>query len=154
MKKEAWATDRGFRTGIYLGATLVAALVLMPGNSALGIIGMIVGPLIAVLIASRMAEYKVNFSRGADLGFRSTFYGLLGACAIYDIIWHVFGYQLWKVENLDRVISWAVETMHDWTNPRAWIVITVQMITIAICAGIIGAPAGLLGAKLFSRATC
>jgi hypothetical protein len=114
---------------------------------------MVVGPLVAVLVASRTAQHKVDLGRGADLGFRAVFYGLLGACTIYDIIWHVLGYRLWKVENLDRVISWAVEAMRDWTSPRAWVVITFQMIATAICAGIFGAPSGLLGARLFSRAT-
>jgi hypothetical protein len=152
MKKEAPATDRGFRTGLYLGATLTAALVLMPGNGALGILGMVAGPLVAVLVASRTAEHRVNFGRGADLGFRTTFYGILAAYTIYDLVWHVWGYRLWKIENLDRVISWVAETMRDWSSPRMWIVLTVQMITTAIFAGIFGAPSGLLGAKLFSRA--
>jgi hypothetical protein len=141
------------REALYLGSIITAAITLIPGINGFAFIGMILGPLAAVWLANRKLAPKLTLNEGADIGFRSTFYGLLLAGTIYDAIWHVFGYRLWRVENLDRLFRWVVEMMHDTLSPGAWVVITFQIIVIAIGAAIFGVPAGMAGAAILGRKT-
>jgi hypothetical protein len=142
---------RDIAPAVYGGTFVTAALALSPGAGALTIIGMIAGPLLGVWLAGRRTGQGVNLQEGADIGFRCAFFGLLAAGTVYDVIWHICGYRLWRIENFDRLFNWIAESVRDLTNPATWIVITVQTIVIAICAGIFGAPSGLLGARLFRR---
>jgi len=47
----------------------------------------------------------------------------------------------------------VLSLFHDWvddiTRPSVWIMITLQLVTAAICSGAIGAPSGILAAKIF-----
>jgi hypothetical protein len=39
--------------------------------------------------------------------------------------------------------------VHDAFRPSVWFLITLQVVTAAICAGAFAAPSGILGAKVF-----
>ena len=93
----------------------------------------------------------LSFADGAQLGFVSGFYGLLAASGFYDLVWQFLHYQLWKIENADRMLSILGGMVRDAFSPSAWIVITLQIVVSAIFAGIFGAPSGILGVKIFQR---
>lgn len=150
MVNSRWR-KRDIAPAIYGGTFVTAALALSPGSGAVTIFGMIAGPLFGVWLAARRSGQGVNLQEGADIGFRCAFFGLLAAGTIYDVIWHLCGYRLWKVENFDRLLSWIAESGRNLTNPGMWIVISIQMVVIAICAGVFGVPSGLLGARLSRR---
>ncbi len=143
---------RDIAPAIY-GGTFVTAALALSGSGPLTIVGMITGPLLGVWLAARRTGQGVNLQEGADIGFHCVFFGLLAIGTIYDVIWHICGYRLWKIENFDRLFSWIAESVRNLTNPETWILITIQMVVIAICAGIFGVPAGVLGARLSRRRT-
>jgi hypothetical protein len=149
MKDASKTETRRGRYPVFFGATLTALIALIRVTSAFVVLGMILGPLTAVWTANRMAWSSVDLGEGANIGFRTTFYGLLAASTIYEIISHVLGYQLWKLENLDRLFAWFAGMMRDAISPSYWIVTTIQIIVTAVCAGIFGAPVGVLGTKFF-----
>jgi hypothetical protein len=135
---------------VYVGATVTALISVIPRLDAFAIVGMVLGPLAATWLAAKTRK-AVDFNEGANIGFSSVFYGLLAATSIHDIVWHIYGYRLWRIQNLDRLLDWFAEMLHNTISPFSWIVITVQIITTAICAGIFGAPAGILGVRIFRR---
>ena len=132
---------------VCLGGAVTACVALIPRMRGFAIFGLILGPMVAVWFGNRARRETMDASDGANIGFRSVFYGLLAASTIYDVIWHVFGYQLWRLENLDRLVRWVGEMMRDAISPVSWIVITIQIIVAAICAGAFGASAGALTAR-------
>lgn len=99
----------------------------------------------------RRHDQLLSFTDGAQLGFLSGFYGLLAASAVYDFIWQFFHFQLWKIQNADRLLSIFAGMVHDALSPSAWLMITFQIIACAIFAGAFGAPSGILGVKIFQR---
>src|SRR5262249_20842171 len=112
----------------------------------------VVGALAATWFAARIRHETISFKKGAQLGFLSGFYGVLAASAVYDLIWKVGHYHLWQIQNADRMLILVSDMIHDAFSPSAWLLITLQIVIAAICAGAFGAPSGMLGAKLF-RAT-
>lgn len=129
---------------------MTALIALLPWLRDFFVTAYVAGALAAVWFAVRMGLDKLSFKDGAQLGFLSGFYGLLTASAVYDLIWQVFHYQLWRIQNADSMIAFFSDMLHDAFNPSAWLLLTLQIVIAAISAGAFGAPAGILGVKLFS----
>ncbi len=138
------------RPPLLLGIVLTAAIALLPYLRDLFIVAQVLGALAAVAFAIRWSHGRLEPKDGAQLGFNTAFYGMLLASGIYDLVWKVFHYQLWKVENMDLIFGLFVESVHDWLTPSFWVALIMQIVFSAIFAGIFGAPAGLLGVKWFT----
>ena len=145
MSEARSATEPAVR----IGAAVTATIALLPYVRDFFITAYLFGALAAVWFAARKQRKDISVTDGARLGFLSGFYGLLAASAIYDLIWEIFDYQLWRVQNLDRIIEISAEALRNAFSPSIWFLITIQIIVAAICAGAFGAPSGILGAKIF-----
>jgi hypothetical protein len=143
-------TKPEFKPAVYFGATVTAVIALLPHLNDFFLTAYVVGAFAAVWFAMRRHYQLLSFTDGAQLGFLSGFYGLLAASALYDFIWQFFDYKLWKIQNADRWLSIFAGMVHDALSPSAWLMITFQIIACAIFAGAFGAPAGILGVKIFS----
>jgi hypothetical protein len=132
-----------------VGTAVTAVIALLPYLSDFFITAYVVGALAAVWFALRMRHEQLAFKDGAQLGFLSGFYGLLLASAVYDVVWKIFHYQLWKIQNADRMVALFTGMVRDAFSPSAWFWFTLQIVIAAIFAGAIGAPSGILGVKLF-----
>jgi len=133
---------------IRVGTASAAVVALLPYIGSFFVIVCMAGALAAVWFAVRKRNQNVSFKDGANLGFCSAFYGLLLASTIYDLIWKIFNYKLWSPKS-DLMIKLFTDMVHDAFSPSIWLMITWQIIIAAICAGAIGAPSGLLFAKIF-----
>lgn len=151
MNAEIEAVKLDLRRCICVGTSVTAAIALLPYVSDFFITAYVTGAFAAVWFAIRKQRQLLTFKDGADLGFRSGFYGLLAASTIYDVIWQFCHYQLWQIQNADRMVAMLGGMVHDVFSPAAWIVITFQIITVAIFAGAFGVPAGILAVKIFHR---
>ena len=134
---------------VRIGTAVTVLIALLPYVTDFFITAYLFGALAAVWFAVRKQGDDISLADGARLGFLGGFYGLLAASAIYDLISEIFHYQLWRVQNLDRIIAISAEAMRNAFSPSIWFVITIQIIAAAICAGAFGAPSGILGAKIF-----
>ena len=132
-----------------VGTAVTAVIALLPYIRDFFITAYVAGALAAVWFAVRMRHASLSFKDGAQLGFLSGFYGLLLASTIYDVIWQIFHYQLWQIQNADRMVALFTDMVHDAFSPSVWIMITLQIVTAAICGGAFGAPSGILGVKIF-----
>ena len=132
-----------------VGTAVTAAIAFLPYIRDFFITAYVAGALAAVWFAVRVRHANLSFKDGAQLGFLSGFYGLLVASTIYDVVWQIFHYQLWQLQNADRMVGLFGDMAHDAFSPSVWIVITLQIVTAAICAGAFGAPSGILGIKIF-----
>lgn len=136
------------KSAVRFGTIVTALIALLPYISDFFITAYVLGALAAVWFAIRVRHESVSFQDGAQLGFLSGFYGLLAASAVYDLIWQVFNYQLWRIQNADRIFALVGNALRDMFSPSIWILFTVQIVIAAICAGAFGAPSGILGVKL------
>ena len=143
--------NKELKTSVYVGATVTVVIGLLPYLSDFFITAYVLGAFAAVWFAIRKQRRVLTFNDGAQLGFLSGFYGLLAASTVYDVIWQFLHYQLWKIQNADRVMTMLGGMVHDVFSPSAWIVITFQIIISAVFAGAFGAPAGILAVKIFQR---
>jgi len=135
--------------GVRIGTVVTALIALLPYFRDFFITAYLAGAFTAVWFEIR--KRTLSLGDGAQLGFLSGFYGLLLAGTVYDLVWETFHYQLWRIENADRVIGLFFHMLQDATTPSVWILITLQIILAAICAGAFGAPAGILAVKIFRR---
>src|SRR5262249_2052495 len=101
MSESRSATEPAVR----IGAAVTAVIALVPFFSDFFLTSYLFGALAASWFAVQKQREDISLSDGARLGFLSGFYGLLAASAIYDLIREVFHYQLWRVQNLDRIIA-------------------------------------------------
>ena len=147
----ARSVKRELKPAIYVGAAVTAALSLLPYVSDFFVTALVAGALAAVWFAVRRQRRLLSFKEGTDLGFQSGFYGLLAASGIYDVVWKFFSLELWKIQNADRVLSIFAGMVRDAFDPSLWWIMIFQIVLSAILAGAIGAPAGILGARLFQR---
>ena len=136
-------------SAIRVGTAVTAVIALLPYVSDFFLTAYVVGALAAVWFAIRIRHASLSFKEGAQLGFHSSFYGLLVASAIYDVVWEIFHYQLWRIQNADRIMALFTDKVHDAFTPSIWFLITLQIVIAAICAGAFGAPSGILGVKIF-----
>ena len=141
------------KSAVRVGAAITAVIALLPCISDFFITAYVAGALAAVWFAVRMRHANLSFKDGGQLGFLSGFYGLLVASAIYDVIWQIFHYQLWQIQNADRMLILFTDMTHDAFSPSVWFLLTVQIVIAAICAGAFGVPSGILAVKLFQRRT-
>jgi hypothetical protein len=133
-------------------ATLVAAAIaLLRHLSDFFITAYLAGAFAAVWVAIKIHHTLINFKEGAQLGFLSGFYGLLAASGIYDFVWQLLQYRLWKIENIDRTFRLLGEALGNLFHPSFWLLLILQILLAAICAGAFGAPAGILAVKLFQK---
>ncbi len=139
------------KSAVCVGAIATGLIALAPYLQDYFLLAYIIGAFAAVWFTVRRQHQSVSLQEGAILGFRSGFYGFLGASAIYDIVWKILHYELWRVRNLDRVVILTAESLRDAFTPSIWFLVTLQIIIAAIGAGAFGAPSGLLAAKLLSR---
>ena len=149
MSSEASKPDRKWAR--YVGSTVTAVIALLPRIGEVFIVAFVLGAFAAVWFAMRKTKEVVTLKEGAELGFKSGFYGMLAASAIYDLVWQFFHYQLWQIEHLDRLFLLFGGKLHDLFTVSTWIAITMQCIIAAILGGAIGAPSGILAAKLLQR---
>jgi hypothetical protein len=150
MKNWKQSFSPQLRPALTVGVALTAALALLPYLRDFFVIARVVGALAAVAFALRWSRARLEPKVGAQLGFNTAFYGTLLASGIYDLVWKVFHFQLWKVENMDLIFGLFVESVRDWLTPSFWVALIMQIVFSAIFAGIFGAPAGLLGVKWFT----
>ena len=139
------------RPALALGAVVTALLALLPGVREFFILAYVLGALAAVALAIRGLRQPLAQEEGARLGFLSSFYGMLLANGISDLLWKVFHYQLWRIENAHFLVGLFFDQVRDVFSGSFWTVMIFQIVLSAIFAGIFGAPSGLLGWKLFSR---
>ena len=134
-----------------MGTIVAAAVALLPYLNDFFITAYLAGAFAAVWFAIRVRRTPVHFKEGAQLGFLSGFYGLLAASGIYDFVWQVLNYRFWKIENADHTFGLLGKALENLFHPSFWLLLTLQIILAAICAGAFGAPAGLLAAKIFQK---
>ncbi|MDQ2918343.1 MAG: hypothetical protein M3R10_00460 [Verrucomicrobiota bacterium] len=139
------------QTAVCLGTIVSATIALLPYLRDFFITAYVAGALAAVWFVVRKQQQAISVNEGARLGFLSGFYGLLVASATYDLVWQTFHYRLWKIENADRVFALLTESMRDAFSPSAWMLITLQIVIVAVCAGAFGVPSGILAVKILQR---
>ncbi len=126
-------------------------MALLPYVNNLFLTVYVLGPLAGVWFAIRGRGQQLSFTEGAEVGFLSAFYGVLAASALYDIVWHFFHEQLWRMQNAYRLLPLLAGQGQDAATPFAWYLFMLQMAIGAIIAGTIAARAGILAVKLFQR---
>jgi hypothetical protein len=137
------------KPGIYFGAAISAMCLLIPFIGQLVVPAYLLGPLAATWLELRGRGALLDFKDGALLGFYSTFYGALGALAVSRIASEFFREQLWRWQNIYRLPPLLASKGFDANSASGWYVLLAEIAVIAIIAGILGTPAGLLGVRLF-----
>ena len=139
------------KAAIYVGAAVSALMALLPYVNKLFLTVYVLGPLAGVWFATKRSARPVSFTEGAEIGFLSAFYGVIAASALYDIAWHFFNEQLWQLHNAYKLLPLLAGKGQDTSTPFQWYLFMFQVTLNAIVSGVIAAPAGLLGVKLFQR---
>lgn len=139
------------KPGIYAGAAVAAVLLLLPYVKLVFVAAYVLGPLAGAWFELRRRSWQLNFTQGAMLGFCSAFYGTIAAIGLDQIAARFFHEQLWRFENIYRLPPLLAGKGMETDTPAGWYLLMLQIAIIAIFAGAIGAPAGMLGVKLFRR---
>jgi hypothetical protein len=139
------------KPGIYAGSAISALLLLLPYVNLVFVPAYVLGPLAGAWFELRRRSWQLNFTQGATLGFYSAFYGTITAIAFDQIATRFFHEQLWRFENIYRLPPLLASKGLDIDTPGGWYLLMLQIVIIAIFAGAVGAPAGILGVKLFGR---
>lgn len=137
--------------GTYVGATVTMLALLVPASAWAFFPAFVVGPLAGVCVALRCGSTVRDFRLGALVGFYSAFYGCIGAIAVQNIATRVVSEQLWRIEKLYLLPPMIAEMGIDTDTPSAWYLWCAQLALIAIFAGAIGSPSGVLGVRIWSR---
>jgi len=141
------------KPGIYAGAAVTAVLLLLPYLKLVFVAAYVLGPLAGAWLEIRRRSCQLNFTQGAVLGFSSAFYGTIAAIAVDQIAARFLHEQLWRLENIYRLPPSLAGKGLETDTPAGWYFLMLQIAIVAIFAGAIGAPAGILGVKLFGRIT-
>jgi len=139
------------KPGIYAGSAISALLLLLPYVNVVFVPAYVLGPLAGAWFELRRRSWQLNFTQGATLGFYSAFYGTIVAIAFDQIAKRFFHEHLWRFENVYRLPPLLASKGLDIDTPSGWYLLMLQIAIIAIFAGAVGAPAGILGVKLFGR---
>ena len=139
------------KPGIYVGAAVATVLLLLPYVNVVFVPAYILGPLAGVWFELRRREPRLDFKQGALLGFYSTFYGTLAAIVFTQVAVRILHEQLWRLENIYRLPPLLASKGLDTDTPHGWYMLMLQITIIAILAGAIGVPSGMLGVKVFQR---
>lgn len=155
-------TQPNIERATFAGAIAAAVVSLLPYVNLFLITPYVIGGLVVVWFAVRKERATLSYKDGAKLGFLSVFFGVTAAAAIFDIIWQVFGYQLWQKQNAALLLAIfrsfasasAVDTIsiamaQNAEKPFAWYIFLVQLIAGAVFAALFAMPSGLLGVKIF-----
>jgi hypothetical protein len=142
---------KSLQSATRIGTIVSAAIALLPFIGDLFITAYLVGAFAAVWFAIRIRRTSLVFKEGAQLGFLSGFYGVLAATGIYDFLWQILHFRLWKIENADRIFALLGVLLSNIFRPTIWLLFILQIVLAAICAGAFGAPAGILAVKLFQK---
>ena len=147
------ARDAGIdlKPGIYMGAGISALLLLLPYVKLVFVPAFVLGPLAGVWFEIWRSRCQLNFTQGARLGFYSAFYGAVAAIALDQIASRFFHEQLWRLEKLYQLPPLLVIKGLESDTPSGWYLLMFLIAVIAIFAGAIGTPSGILGVKLFQR---
>jgi hypothetical protein len=151
MAGSSSAAKVNLKPGIYFGAAVSALLLLLPYVNMVFVPAYILGPLAGVWFELRRRERRLDFKQGALLGFYSTFYGTLAAVVFSQIAVRIVHEQLWRFENIYRLPPLLASKGLDTDTPNGWYLLMLQITIVAIFAGAVGAPSGMLGVKLFQR---
>jgi hypothetical protein len=151
MVKSSRAPEIHLKPGIYVGAAVTALLLLLPYVNVVFVPAYILGPLAGVWFELRRRERRLDFTQGALLGFYSTFYGTIAADVFSRVAVRIVHEQLWRFENIYLLWPLLASKGLDSDTPHGWYLLMFQLTFIAILAGAIGSPSGLLGVKLFQR---
>ena len=135
--------------GVRVGTAVTAIIAVLPWLSDFFITAYVLGALAGVWFAVRWQDQEVTFKEGARIGYLSGFYGLLAASGIYDLVWQLLHYPLWEIANAERLLTFCAGLVGDMFHLSFWLLLTLQILVVAICAGAFAAPAGILGVKLF-----
>ncbi|MFZ1221049.1 MAG: hypothetical protein WAO00_17275 [Chthoniobacterales bacterium] len=152
MSKNSKASKVDLKPGIYVGAAVSALLLFLPYVNMIFVPAYILGPLAGAWFEQRRPERSLNFTQGALLGFYSVFYGTLAAIVFSQIAGRIVHEQLWRFENIYRLPPLLASKGLDSDTPHGWYLLMLQLTIVAILAGAIGVPSGMLGVKLFQRA--
>ncbi len=138
--------------GVYAGALLCALLLLIlaPLGGVAYLPAMLLGPLAGVWLLVNRRQIRLDGTRSARLGFYSAFYGALAAIAISQVAHQVLQDELWRFENLYLLPPLVADLGMDTDSPGGWYFWMLQLTVIAIAAGALGAPAGLLWNRLLT----
>jgi len=139
------------KPGIYAGAAVAAVLLLLPYVKQVFVAAYLLGPLAGAWFELRRRSWQLNFTQGAMLGFWSAFYGTIAAMAIDQIVARFFHEQMWRLGNIYRLPPLLAGKGLDTDTTAGWYFLMLQIVVIAIFSGAIGAPAGILGVKVFRR---
>ncbi len=113
----------------------------------------VLGPLAGVWFELKRREQRLDYAQGAQLGFFSAFYGSITAIVVNQVgvrIWHE---QLWRFENIYLLPPLLASKGLGGDTPSDWYLWMVVMTIIAVFAGAVGAPSGILGVKLLQRSS-
>jgi hypothetical protein len=145
------ASDRHeFRVATYVGAAVTAIIAFVSHPDWLFFLPYLLGPLAGVLFATRYRRQKPDFTNGATIGFFSVFYGMIAAVGLGNIASHFVREQLWQVQNIYRILPLVASKGIETNTVADWYSFMLEITLIAIIAGALGAPSGVLGVRLFS----
>jgi len=139
------------KPGIYIGAATSAVLLLLPYVKLVFVPAFVLGPLAGVWVEIWRSRCQLNFTQGALLGFYSVFYGAVAAIGLDQVASRFFHEHLWRLEELYQLPPLIAGKGLDIDNPTGWYLWMFRIVLIAILAGAIGAPSGILAVKLFQR---
>ena len=137
--------------GVYVGALVTAMVLLVPLSAWVFFPAFVLGPLAGVCVALRSEPSTRDLRLGAQLGFYSAFYGSIGAIAVQNIATRLVTEELWRFEKLYLLPPMIAEMGIHTDSPAAWYLWSAQLALIAVFAGAIGSPAGVLGVHIWSR---
>jgi len=146
-------TKVDLKPGIYAGAAVSALLLLLPYTNLVFLPAYVFGPLAGAWFELRRRARHLNVTQGALLGFYSAFYGTLAALAINQVATRFFHEQLWRFENIYRLPPLLASKGLDIDTASGWYLLMLQIAVIAIFSSAVGAPAGIVGVKLFQHST-
>jgi hypothetical protein len=141
------------KPGIYFGAGISALLLLLPYLGTLFVPAFILGPIAGVWFEIWRNRCRLNVTQGALIGFQSAFYGAIAAIAADQIASRIFHEQLWRLDKLYQLPPLIAGSGLNSDTPAGWYLLMFQVVLLAIFAGAIGAPSGILAVKFFQRST-
>jgi hypothetical protein len=130
-----------------------ALLLLLPYVNLVFLPAYVLGPLAGVWFELRRCEQRLDFTQGARLGFYSAFYGTVAAIALNQVALRFLREQLWRFENIYRLPPLLASKGLDSDSASGWYVWMIELVVIAIFAGAVGVPSGMLGVKLLRRSS-
>ncbi len=140
------------RLGIHVGAAVTALLLISPYVQAVVAPAYILGPIVGTWILIWHRGQSLDYSDGARVGFLSSFYGSVAAIALHHLARRAEELEIWSIENLYLLPPLLADLGLEGESVGDWYLWMAQLVILTIVAGALGAPSGVLGVKLFSKA--